>query len=412
MIYNKTICAFAALLFFNGTLLFSQNAANPVTLDGCISMARKNNSAIKIQEQKILQSGQAKLRASGARLPSADFNYQQSARPGDTGSAAEVSVAQPLFSGFRNKRAVEIAESEELSARLQLENSRRNLDSAVAGAFYALAQTESELKNVSETLEMMSAREKDLLIWVNLGKARQSEIYMLQSQISVLRSKKQKISGDRKNALEDLSFLTGIEAPGISISENLPEPSAAETGPAAKYLEKTGSRSDIMIAKENVKAQALQVSRAKGNFLPALDFNGSWYPSRSGFLSGDEWGAGLFLTIPLYRGGINRAAVNEEQEKLKEYGEALSLAQKEARTQVCKLYASLESSFEQVSALKDAYSKSQSSYELQLKDYSVGMVTNLDVIQATLILLDVKNNLNNAVLQAKLNKALLDIAVK
>ena len=47
---------------------------------------------------------------------------------------------------------------------------------------------------------------------------------------------------------------------------------------------------------------------------------------------------------------------------------------------------------------------------MQLKDYRYGLVNNLDVLQSMSIMLDARRSLDKALVQAKINKTLLDIA--
>ena len=79
-------------------------------------------------------------------------------------------------------------------------------------------------------------------------------------------------------------------------------------------------------------------------------------------------------------------------------------------TDIRKLYKALLSSISQAATLKDAYAKADKSYQLQLKDYRYGLVNNLDVLQSLTTLLDGKRSLDRALMQVKMNKALLDIA--
>lgn len=403
------------LLSVTNVIFSDEQTFKILTLDDCIDLAKKNNETVKIQLYKITQAGQKILQASGDVWPDLTFIYQKFYKDteGNTvtgeGTDSKVYVKQPLFYGLRKLKSIELSRSDKYIAELQLKDITRNLVSDVAKAFYTLAQFDSDLKNIDETLEQMAGREKELIARVNIGKSRESELYMFQSQISVLRSKKQKTSGERKKSVESLSFLIGIETSEINISDNVQEPSGA--GPVEKIIEETESRSDIQIANENIKMQEIRVKMAKGGRLPTLDLTSDWYISRSGSSSGN-WDLYLLLNLSLFQGGILKAQVNEELSKLQESRKTADLTIREVKTEIHRLHADMESSLEQVSALKKAYEKAKKSYDLQLKDYSVGLVNNLDVIQATLTLLDVKNNLNSAVIQSKLNKVLLNIAVE
>ena len=277
-------------------------------------------------------------------------------------------------------------------------------------AFYSLAQSESDFKNTNDTIGTLLAREHELSNWVQLGKSRESELYAVESQIAILRSNIQSILGDYAKAMENLSFLIDVDTASIVISETIPEPQSAE--PINKIIEKAITRSDVMEANEGVNVEELRVKIVKGTYLPSVDLNGFWYNARNGSLAGADWSAFLTLNMPLYQGGIIDAKEKEELSRLEETRYISSLTLRQVIMSVRQLHASLESSIAQVAALRDAYSKSQKSYDLQVQDYRFGLVTNLDVLQAALTLLDVKSSLDRTVLQAKLNKILLDISIR
>jgi outer membrane protein TolC len=153
---------------------------------------------------------------------------------------------------------------------------------------------------------------------------------------------------------------------------------------------------------------------ARAGYLPSLYATGSLYTTstRSGVLSGSTWDVNLLLDVPLFQGGIIRAQVGEELSKLDEAKIALALATRELVTEIRGLHLSLESSIAQAAALTDAYDKAKKSYDLQLADYRFGLCNNIDVVQAALTLLDVKSSFDRAVIETKLYKALMDIAVK
>ena len=399
------------LLFFSTMIFSEEQNLKPLALDNCLDLARKNYETVKIQLQKIVQAEHRISQASGAVLPNLSFTFQQYFRDdSEEGTDSKFFFEETLYNGSKKRKAIELSKSDKRIAELQFKDITRELDSDVASAFYALAQAESDYRNISETLGIMTGRKTELSERVSLGKSRESELYMLESQIAVLVSNLQKISGDRAKSFEKLSFLIGVDTPSIRILDTAPEPSSPE--PVEKIIKNAFSRSDVEAAKETVSGQMLRLKIAKGEYLPTFDLNSSWYLARSGSPTDLKWDVYLMLNAPIYQGGIASARVKEESSKLEESKEFSSLVMRDMETEIRQLCSSLESSLSQVSALKDAYEKAKKSYDLQMKDYRLGLVNNLDVIQATLTLLDVKSSLDRAVLQSKLDKALLDIAVK
>jgi len=136
----------------------------------------------------------------------------------------------------------------------------------------------------------------------------------------------------------------------------------------------------------------------------------SWYNQRTGSFSPQDWDALFALSVPLFQGGAARGRVSEEASRLREAEDRVSNAELEAAAEIRRLYAALVSSLEQEAALKDAFDKAEKSYRLQRRDYNYGLVNNLEVLQSMLSLLEVKSSYDRARIEAKSDKALLDIA--
>jgi outer membrane protein TolC len=336
----------------------------PLTLDDCIKLARDNNEVIKMQLESIFQARQRKRQAEGEVLPSLSFTLDRFFRDknGNTvmgsGTDSGFSLTQPIFYGGQNLKALELSKVDIRIEELQLKTVIRKLDSEVAAVFYTLAQAQADFKNTTESMDMMITRKNDLTERVRLGKSRQSELFMLESQVALLRSRLQGIKGDYAKALESLSFVIGISTT-ITISDTVLQPQAAEV--VDKIMERAMSRSDIQVAKDAITEQSLMVRTARAGYLPELYATGSLYTTstRSGVLSGSTWDVNLLLDVPLFQGGIIRAQVEEELSKLDEVKIALALATRELVTEIRGLHLSLQSSMAQAAALTDAYDKAK-----------------------------------------------------
>jgi outer membrane protein TolC len=351
-------------------------------------------------------------------MPTLSFNYQSFTRDNaaDTltgsGTDAKLYLIQPLYSGSRTKNTVQLAKTTKHVTELELMNVKRNLYSDITRAFYALAQTDSDMKNLDETIDLMTNRQTELSTRVRLGKSRESEMFMLESQVAVLLSNKQKLSGDRQKSVQTLAFLTGASADaetGLTIVDDMTEPAGPVTL-VQTMIEGANTRSDLQQAADAVTIQNYRVSIINGGLFPTLDLNSSVYSTRSG--SASKWDLYLLLSMPLFQQGITRSRINEEKSRLDEITEYSAFTRRQAETEIKQLHSAYESSLAQSVLLKDAYNKSKKSYNIQLKDYGLGLVNNLDVIQATLTLLDVKSSLDRTILQTKLNKILLDLTIR
>lgn len=392
----------------------AQDVPSPLTLAQCRRLAEKHNYDLKIQSERKTQAVERLKQARGAVLPNLAYAYDRSLSDRGNGSDlgdnanGRLTLSQPLFYGARLSEGIALMKSGIKREELEFDNIARVLNARVTQGFYALVQVESDITNVRETYTAMGQRLRELRERVRLGKSRESEVLMLEAQIASLRAQEMKLAGDRDAAAETLSLLTGVPAASIAVTDDTPAVDSAENINA--YLAAVKHRSDIKVLRQDAETQSHAVNVAKGALLPALSLNGSWYTQRTGSYSPQDWDALFALNVPLFQGGAARGRMNEEVSRLREAEDRASYGELEAATEIRRLYAALIASLEQVRALKDAFEKTEKSYNLQRRDYAYGLVNNLDVIQSMLSLLEIKSSFDRAKIEAKSDKALLDIA--
>jgi outer membrane protein TolC len=206
-----------------------------------------------------------------------------------------------------------------------------------------------------------------------------------------------------------LSYLTGIDVAEFKVIDEMPE--TENFAQLDKFLSDASRRPDIEAARKEVEFQQYRVKAVRGQLLPTLNFTGSWYVL-NGTLPDSSWSTLLALNVPLFQGGIAKGQENEQISRLRGSQDQLSQLNKDVTTAIRQLYRAIESSIKQMAAYKDAYEKSEKSYQMQIRDYRYGLVNNLDVIQSISSLLDVKRNLDRSIIQVKVNKILLKIATE
>lgn len=387
----------------------------PLSLPQCLSLAMEKSSDLKIQTERLLQAQQQYDQACGDMLPDIRYGFSRFDQDtaGDTvkghGSTSKFTLTQPLFYGFRKERTLALSKALIREQELQYTTVQRGLKVAVTQAFYALSQIYIDAADIQDTYQLMQERLQELKNRVRLGKSRESEVLMVQSQLAVLRAQEENTEGSRQNALETLSYLTGVRVADLKIIDDNPVVTTVE--PVDTYLAEAKKRSDLESLRQETISQEYRVRIAKGEYWPTLDFTASYYTTRKGSLNNVDWDTLLTLDFPLFQGGSTKAHVAEETSRLRETRERLVQLTDVVNTEIRKLHKSLLSSITQAQLFKEAYDQVEKSYQMQLQDYRFGLVNNLDVTQAMTTALDVKRQYDRAQAQVKINKALLDLAI-
>jgi outer membrane protein len=366
-------------------------AAEALTLEEYFAAALARSEVIATQAELIRQAEERYRQADAARYPTvngvASYTRQDPVPAGESSSAnfpntqslAKVTATQPLFRGLRdiaalrqNQALVGAQTEEEQSARLQLFKD-------VVQNFYTVLSIEQDLRNLEAEIQLDLDREKELNARVRIGRSRIGEVLTVQSAISTLRAQVQQLQGQLGVAREAFGFLSGLD-PATPLRDT-EEPSAA-LGSLDDYLARLALRPDVKAAQQRLAAATESVKAARLARLPSVDLNANRYLKRSGALQNSQWDAGVALTVPLYTGGLLQSQVSAALSQQTQAELALSQVRRQAEQEIRALYQSVTYDRAQVQALEKATEAAHKNYEAQRHDYRLGLVTNLDVLQA------------------------------
>jgi outer membrane protein len=405
----------ATVLLLSVAGLCAEAVRAPVTLQECIAAARQHSESLRMQQSRQAQAGATVAEYKGALLPEAGFRYVKTWRDTNGGQFdgdlddAKLSVTQPLFHGFADIAAYRRAEALVTGAQFRYESLQQELAAATAAAFYDILLQDTDMINLRENAQLLADRRRELLDRVRLGKSRNSEILMIESQIAALNAQEESDAGLRADAVERLAFLTGLDPATLMVQEQQ-EAGSQALEPVGTYLTAVDARPETKIARNDIAAQRYAVRATQGLRLPSLDLGAGWYPLRSGSLADSTWDLLLSLQVPLFQGGSRAAQVDRETLRLQEMEYQLAYAARQITTEIRGLYAQAAAALRQVAAYQDAYAKAEKSYQIQVKDYGYGLVTNLDVLQSLSSMIEVKRARDKAAVQLRKQKTLLDIA--
>ena len=124
---------------------------------------------------------------------------------------------------------------------------------------------------------------------------------------------------------------------------------------------------------------------------------------RPGLQKEINWDIILNLDVPIYLGGTISALVNQALSQARQATLALARLERQVASDVRRTHNLFVSSQRQTDALKEAYEKNRQSYDMQVKEYRLGLVNNLDVLVALTAMQQSKQDYDQAQAQVKLN---------
>jgi outer membrane protein len=181
------------------------------------------------------------------------------------------------------------------------------------------------------------------------------------------------------NSRTAFTLLTGLSADSaLEDREIYPQ----SLPPLDTFIARIDERPDIQALMKSAKASDEGIAIARGGHLPSIDLSGNYYFERPGVLSEVKWDVMLSLTLPIFQGGAISSQTTQAVSVHKQDELALQKARRLARQQIETLYASIRSARLQIQKWQVSVDASSKSYQAQLRDYRLGIVNNLEVLQA------------------------------
>lgn len=360
-------------------------AADPgLTLETCFQAALKQSEVLAGQTELINQAEARYRQALAAVLPGVSLqgtylHQQEKNGPASDQTVAKLAAVQPLFRGFREYAALRQTQNLITAEKEAWQWAHLQLYQDVAEAFFAVLSLETEQAHLSIQLRLYDQRIKDLQDRVRIGRSRDSEVLSVQSAQAGLQAQVQELQGMLDVTGELLAFLTGL--PRDSQCQ-APAPFTQALEPVETYLERAQNRPDIAAARSRVEASRDAVGVAQGGHWPSLDASANYYLYESGVSRENTWDAQLALTLPLFLGGAVAATTAEAQAQLRQNELAWERLRRSAEQEIRGHYATVRASLAQRQAWEKASALAHKNYLAILRDYNLGLATNLDVLQA------------------------------
>ena len=390
---NLAVTLVLAVGFFASTVatVRSAVAAEALTLDEYFAAALKRSEVVATQAELIRQAEERYTQANSALRPTvngvASYTRQDPIPAGELSTStspnrqtlAKLTATQPLFRGFRDFAALRQTQALLGAQNQDYLGARTQLFKDVTQNFYTVLSIEQDLKNLDEEINQNLDREKELNSRVRIGRSRIGEVLSVQSTISTLRAQVEQLQGQLGTAREAFAFLSGL-APTTLLrdTEDLP----ANLEPLDEYLARLELRPDVKASQQRLSAAQENTTVARGAHLPSLDLNANRYLERTGNLKDSNWDVGIALTVPIYAGGLLQSRVSEAVSQSTQAELSASQVRRQAEQEIRSVYQSVVFDRSQLDALEKATDSARKNYEAQRRDYRLGLVTNLDVLQA------------------------------
>lgn len=405
--------AVAALMWIVLPDLARAQAASPITLSQAVKIALERNPARKaaLADTKAASADARQARSSflphvlfseaitdgndpvyvfGAKLREQRFsdadlvlNVLNKPQP-FTNFATGFGGTWNLFDSFASSHAVDRAERAKYAAGQQLARTEQEIVFRVVDSYYGVLLAKSELQVAQQALETANSilgRSKNR---VDAGVAVESDYLTAQVRLATRQQELIRAQNNLSFARAQLSTAMGMPA----ASEFDPSDTLAErTLPAISLddAEKSAlqKRPDLLQVVSEEAAQSQSVAIAKASFGPRVNAFANWEADNPTFVSGgggNNWTAGVEISVDLFQGGAKRAQLAHEEALRSKIAARREQATDAIQLQVRRAFFDLDSARQQIDVARSSIDESKESLRLNQNRYDGGLLTITDLL--------------------------------
>ena len=381
---------------------FCAEENQPLTLKECYSLALKQSELIAVDYQHIKEAEAHFLEALGTVLPQVSFSRQET-RDHSQGFPSynrtfeqKFVFTQALFSGFKEFAGMAGSNFEKRQRENEKLRAEQLLFTDVSDAFYLLMEVREDQKTLETIRDALTDRIKNLRGRESLGKSRKSEVVSTEVQLYSLQADIESARGQELIARQLLEFLVGrhvdeIAEPGIDFSLK----------PESEYLAQAAIRPDVQAADFARKTDQERITVARSGLFPQVNIEGDYFTHRSSVPVDSRWETMLTIDVPIFEGTTTYGQVKEAHALAKESELLFKRAGRSAVQDIHDSYVNVQSDVARRNVLKEALKSAELNYKLQIQDYQLNVVNNLDVLTAIQTLGDMRRTFIHTLYESK-----------
>lgn len=325
-------------------------------------------------------------------LPGGDVDY--------TGNGVAINASQPLFRR-QNWVVFEQAKNQTRIAEAQFQLAEQDLILRVAQAYFDVLQSQDNIAFIEAQKAAISEQLASAKRNFEVGTATITDTHEAQARYDLAVAQEIAEQNTLNIRLRALEKLIGKPAGALDV---LVEPAKfkAESGNIDEWAERAGKGNLQAEVQRIAKAIADQeVERTRAGHYPTLDAVAGYSVNNNqnyGTIQADTRTAsiGLQLNLPIYQGGLVSAQVREAVANQEKARQDLESATRDASLSARQAYLNVESGVARVRALEQALVSSQAQLDSTKLGLSVGVRTNLDVLNAEQQVLSARRDLAGA----------------
>lgn len=330
----------------------------------------------------------------------------------------QLQLQQPIFTGLQLENSAKAAERNAEASVYDSKADKSNLEVQIATAYWSFYNALQAKEFMQENLDRTNSHYTQAQDMMNQGMLTQSDV--LSAKVQVSNSQLMLLNAENNVRLAAVALNNVLGVPLTTEYTISSTPQAGDT-----TMPQLGNSLQLALDKRselqslNLKYQAADaaVAAAWGAYLPQIAIVGDYYyqrpnqriqPPIDAFKN--TWDAGLQISLPIWNWGQTEAKVDEARAQR----EQAELAEKQTADavylDVTQSYLNFKQAKDKIAVAQTAVNDADESYRISDQKFKVGLVTNTDLMDAEVALLQAKLNYSQALTDLEIARVNLEKA--
>jgi len=428
------------IVFFILSGIIVTNAQDKMTLDleQSIQLGLKNNSALhgskmnmalyeaKLNEAKTYFLPTLNFNASYTRLSEIDpfeiitpFGKFNISPTFFNQYNFKLSLQQPVFTGFKLTSSKNIAEYYSMASKEDYTKAEKDLIFNIKNAYWNLFKANQMQKVIEENINQINSHLNDIKNLFDQGMATNNDVLKVQVQLADVTLKQIDITNAVQIATVALNNLIGIPlSTEVSISEQVVNDEIEMESLAVLMESAYKNRADLKSMNYKVEASNEGIDLAKSDWFPQIYISGNYYysnPNQRILPSVDKfngtWDVSLSLSLNLWNWGATNDRKTQAEMQYKQAQDYYSTLKDAVKLDITSSYLNLKKSEQKIIVAENSVKEAEENYRVTKDKFNNGLISNSELLDAEVALLQAKTNNINAVVDNKIAAANLNKAI-
>lgn len=333
--------------------------------------------------------------------------------------SARVTLQQPIFTGFRLQRSVDIADYTVQATQKEYDRDKSDLTFNVKSAYWNLAKSVELLNVVNENVEQVKAHLKDVQSWQGQGLITNNEVLKVEVQLSDVQLRQIDARNNVQLARIALNNVIGLPLDtDVQLTTDILREHRVFSDLNTLIRQAQERRAEVKSMQYRVQAGDAAVTLAESSWWPQLYLVGNYmtarpnqriFPSQDVFK--DTWDVGISVSLDLWNWGTTIRQTDQARAQLEQVKDGLGQLQDAVALEVTRDYLNLGRARERIAVAENGVKQAEENYRVTSGKFKQGLALNTDLLDAEVALLQAKTNYTQAITDYETAEASLERSI-